>query len=291
MLLDTLASLALTVEVYAATDEVERVKNRGLERIGGDFFLDGSFGSHTAWLSKPYLSAPPPGSSPTGLRYISDDHLFSFFQAAQSAGLQTGVHAIGDAAIEQAIRTWEKVAEQVGVAKLREQGHRIEHFECSNEEHLARAAGLGLKASVQPAFDRYWGGPDGLYARRIGWRRASSMNRFRSMLRAGVVVGAGSDSTVTPLDPFLQMACLRTHHVDKESLDSIEAMAVHTYGSYSLARHDPHKGLIHRGNRADVALLDRDPVTSDPDELLHTEVVGTWIAGKRVWPLDQAEAQ
>ena len=288
---DAILESALDVSPFIGTTDVARVKEIGLPRIGGDLFLDGSFGSHTAWMSEPYTSTPPSGSGPTGIGYRDDDELFEFFFAAQEAGLMTGVHAIGDAAIEQAIATWEKVADKVGVDAVRSLGHRIEHFECASDDHIRRAAELNLSASVQPAFDRFWGGENGLYAERIGWERASQMNRFKAMLNAGLVVGAGSDSTVTPLDPFLQMAALREHHVPEERLGPRVALMLHTYGGQALMRgvSAETRGAIHAGRRADLAWLDRDPVTSSVEGLLETTVRGTWIGGRRVWPADEAE--
>jgi predicted amidohydrolase YtcJ len=283
--------VALNVPIYLGTNEVERVYDLGFRRIGGDYFLDGSFGSHTAWFAEPYAEAPPSGSSPTGVSYRGDDELYDFFGRAQARGMQVGVHAIGDAAIEQAIGTWEKVAADVGDDHVRRHAHRLEHFECASDDHLARARRLGLRASVQPAFDRFWGGPDGLYSRRIGWERASKMNRFDSMLRATLVVGAGSDSTVTPLDPFLQMASLRRHSVDEQSLDAATALRLSTVGPAELAPLEGPRGLIAPGAWADFALLDRDPLESEPDELVKTEVLGTWITGERVWPEPEAEAR
>ncbi len=290
--MDAVAETALHVSPFIGTMDVERVKETGLPRIGGDMFLDGSFGSHTAWMSEPYVSTPPSGSGPTGISYRNEDDLFEFFFAAQEAGLMTGVHAIGDAAIEQAISTWEKVADKVGLDAVRSLGHRIEHFECASDEHIARAANLSLGASVQPCFDRYWGGEDGLYSERIGWERASQMNRFKSMLEAGLIVGAGSDSTVTPLDPFLQMAALREHHLPEQRLGPRVALMLHTYGGQALMREPSASklGAIAPGRRADLALLDRDPVTSPTEDMLETQVLGTWIAGTRVWPKAEAES-
>ena len=289
--METVAETALHVSPFVGTMEVERVTEMGLPRIGGDMFLDGSFGSHTAWMTEPYASTPPSGSTPTGISYRDDDELFEFFFAAQEAGLMTGVHAIGDAAIEQAIATWEKVADKVGNEAVRTLGHRIEHFECATDDHIARAAKLNLGASVQPAFDRFWGGPDGLYSQRIGWDRAAGMNRFKSMLDAGLVVGAGSDSTVTPLDPFLQMAALREHHVEEQRIGPRVALMLHTYGGQALMRgaSAAKLGAIEAGRRADLAVLDRDPVTASVEGMLETEVLGTWIAGERVWPKAEAD--
>lgn len=261
----------------------------GLKQIGGDFFLDGSFGSHTAWLSEPYTSPPPSGSGSTGIAYRSDEDLYTFFRDSQRADLQVGVHAIGDAAIEQCIATWERVAKDAGVEAVRSKGHRIEHFECASNSHMRRAAALGIRPSVQPAFDHYWGGESGLYAERIGVERALEMNRFHSMITAGLMLAAGSDSTVTPLDPFLQMSSLRAHHVRAERLDAVTALELHTLAPARLAGHEDIKGDIVEGAEADLALLDRDPLAVDTDELLGTEVLGTWVAGQRVWPEEEAE--
>ncbi|HEX2295319.1 MAG TPA: amidohydrolase family protein [Actinomycetota bacterium] len=284
---EALAGTALQVVLYVATDEVARVRDMGLPRIGGDYFLDGSFGSHTAWLSEPYASAPPDGTPVTGISYRDDAALLELFREAQASFLQMGVHAIGDAAIEQAVSTWEKVAADVGDDAVRSLGHRIEHFECATDDHIERAARLGLRASVQPAFDLYWGGTDGLYASRIGDGRALDMNRFGTMAARGVSLGAGSDSTVTPLDPFLQMSALRGHHVAAERLDAAAALEMHTVGSRALAG-DATAGVIAAGQRADLVLVDRDPLTTD--DVAGTEGAGTWIAGERVWPPAEAEA-
>lgn len=288
---DAIAPVALDVAPFFGTTEVDRVKEMGLPRIGGDWFLDGSFGSHTAWMSEPYPGEVPAGSTPTGIAYRSDDEVFEFFLDGQQAGLQVAVHAIGDAAIEQCIAAWERVAEKVGLEAVRGKGHRIEHFECATDDHIARALRLGLRASVQPAFDHYWGGTDKLYSRRIGWERARMMNRFGSMHRAGLLMAAGSDSTVTPLDPFLQMHALRHHHVPGESLDAATALSMNTRGPAEIAGLGHSKGTIEVGMRADLAWLDRDPLTVDNEDLLDTEVLGTWIAGQRVWPQAEADTE
>lgn len=287
---EAISDVALDIITYVGTTEVQKVAEIGFNRVGGDLFLDGSFGSHTAWMSTPYLTPPPAGTPENGIAYRTDEELLEVFLQAQRAGMQVGVHAIGDAAIDQAISTWEKVAEIEGRPAVRALGHRIEHFECASDDHIERAAGLALRASVQPAFDLFWGGEDGLYAQRIGWERARGMNRFASMLNAGLLVGAGSDSTVTPLDPFLQLKALRAHHVPDEQVGRIEALRLHTMGARALAEGPSLAGSLTVGAPADLAWLDRHPAETEVDKLGDTQVLGTWVLGERVWPEPEAES-
>ena len=117
------------------------------------------------------------------------------------------------------------------------------------------------------------------------------MNRFATMKGAGVRLGGGSDSTVTPLDPFLALASLRDHHVRAESLSPADALEVMTTGVARLAPHEGRRGMLAEDQWADLAWVDRDPLEVDVDSLLETEVLGTWVAGKRVWPEAEAEAR
>jgi predicted amidohydrolase YtcJ len=89
------------------------------------------------------------------------------------------------------------------------------------------------------------------------------------------------------------MASLIDHHLPEERLTGLEALSVHTLGSFALARtRSPRRGQmapdIH--SPADLAWLDRDPVTATVEDLLATRVLGTWIRGVRVWPQGEAEA-
>ena len=147
----------------------------------------------------PYMDAPG-----VGIIYHVDDELVAFFRAGHTAGLQVGVHAIGDRAIEQVITVWERVYAALDSRErrhFRARRHRIEHFEMASAAQVERAAMLGLAVSVQPTFDRYWGAPGGLYDTGLGWERAGTMNPFRMMIDRGIEVGAGighSDYAVRP---------------------------------------------------------------------------------------------
>lgn len=270
----------IDVKPYLATTDIGRVLEAGLDCIGGDLFLDGSIGSRTAAMTSAYSDDPT-----EGVLYHSDEEIIGFFADATRAGLQAGVHAIGDAAIEQALRCMEEAIiasgpeGAVGARRLR---HRIEHFECASDLQLDRAATLGVVASVQPMFDGYWGGLDGMYATRLG-PRAAGMNPFAKMLSRGVVVAGGSDSTVTPLDPFLGMAAAVGHKTPGSGVDPDSALLMFTRWAAVAGRQETERGSIAPGLRADLVLVPADPRGEDPAQLSEMPVMTTWVGGSPVF--------
>src|SRR6185436_5235860 len=114
------------------------------------------------------------------------------------AGIQAGFHAIGDGALDAVTAGFREAAGLVGAEAIRRARHRIEHVEMVDASMIATLGDLGVVASVQPAFDRLWGGESGMYVERLGAERGQSLNPFAAMAAAGVVLAFGSDSPVTP---------------------------------------------------------------------------------------------
>jgi predicted amidohydrolase YtcJ len=261
-----------------ATMDVPRAVELGLRAIGGDLAADGSIGARTAALTEPYLDGG------RGVCFFHEDELAGFFRDGHDAGLQVGMHAIGDRAIEHVLRAWERVYRTLDSRErrhFRARRHRIEHFELASPEQVERAAVLGLAASVQPAFDAAWGFPGGLYERAIGPERAFAMNPFRTMLERGLEVGAGSDAPVTPLDPWLAVAALETHHDPAQRLTRLEAIRLHTVGGARLGHHDEKKGVLEAGAHADFAAYDLDP--SETEEVRGLRPILTVSLGREVY--------
>lgn len=261
ILLGHRSRLPLEVVPYVGTTDVARVIDLGLTTIGGDVSMDGSVGARTAWLREPYADAPGYGVS-----YFADDELAGFFHDGHVAGVQVAVHAIGDAAIEQVVRTWERVygsLDSRGRRHFRARRHRVEHFELVDGELIERAAALGLAASVQPSFDAEWGWPGGLYESGLGEGRASRMNPFRSILQRGLEMGAGSDSPVTSIDPLRGVATFEQHHDPTQRLTREQAIRIHTVGSARLAHQEDKKGALAPGSHADFAAYEADPFLAE----------------------------
>src|SRR5215218_2967999 len=110
LLLDRVETLPIEVVGYWGDLDLEYVADRKLAQIGGDLFLDGSLGSHTAALSTPYEDRP----DTCGVLYHSDEELTELYVRASQAGIQVGVHAIGNVAIGQALRCTRRAMKAVG---------------------------------------------------------------------------------------------------------------------------------------------------------------------------------
>jgi predicted amidohydrolase YtcJ len=261
VLLEHRQQLPADVVVYVADEDIPWILDMGLETIGGDLSLDGSIGARTAALTEPYADG-----GDAGTLNADDDRVAEFFHSAHTAGLQASVHAIGDAAIEQAIRAWERVYQSLDSRQrrhFRARRHRIEHVEMANEAMIERAAMLGLGLSVQPAFDAVWGQRGQLYEQRLGRARAATMNPFTTFVGRGLVVGGGSDSPITELDPMFGVWALENHHDPSERMTREEAVHMWTSGGAALAHQEEKKGRLAPGMHADFAVYEADPMDAE----------------------------
>ncbi|MFA9428712.1 amidohydrolase [Egicoccus sp. AB-alg2] len=242
--------------------EVEIPIARDLRTVGGDLFLDGSLGSHTAALCEPYSDRP----STSGHLELDDDTLTDWLEEATRAGLQTGVHAIGDAAISQVVRCWRAVAARLEHADgdaIRRLRHRVEHGEVLPPPLLDDLAELGLVVSAQPMFEHRWGGPDGMYRSRLGARRASWSNPYRALADRGVGLAFGSDTNVTPMDPWGTVWAAEHRHRPEHAVTRLEAVSMSTLGGRYAARQERWVGVVRAGMRADLAAFEGDPYAAD----------------------------
>jgi predicted amidohydrolase YtcJ len=267
------AVLPVRVISKTCTTNVTKAKRLGGRLFGGDIFVDGSIGSRTAALTRAYDDAPT-----RGLLYLRVEELTDLFAEAAASGLSLGVHAIGDAAIEQAIGAWEEVASRRGsLGGLRPS---IDHFEIATPEHIRRAAKLGILLSMQPAFDYLWGGTGEMYETRLGPERARSMNLLTTARRLGCTVCAGSDSPVTPLSALLGIHSGMNHHVPEERLSAEDMLRTYTCDAARLAFLEHECGTLTPGKLADLVLLDRPLDRTSPGAIKDINVLKTVVGGE-----------
>ncbi|MEH0632277.1 amidohydrolase [Streptomyces bottropensis] len=233
---------------YWAERDVDKARALGAVGAAGDLFVDGALGSHTACLHEPYADA-----AHTGTAYLDAAAVAAHVVACTETGLQAGFHAIGDAAVASVVEGVRAAAEKVGLARVRAARHRVEHVEMLTPESVAAFAELGLTASVQPAFDALWGGAEGMYAERLGPERARTLNPFAALLRAGVPLAFGSDSPVTPLDPWGTVRAAAFHRTPEHRVSVRAAFTAHTRGGWRAVGRDD-AGVLVPGAPADYAV-------------------------------------
>jgi len=263
-------------------------------RIGGlKGFADGSLGSSTALFFEPYADAP----NTRGLLFdqmLPEGAMLRRVEAADRAGLQVMIHAIGDEANYRILELFREVAEKNGP---RDRRFRIEHAQHLRPGEIPRFARQRVIASMQP----YHAADDGRWCdKRIGPARSRYTYAFRSLLDAGATLAFGSDWTVAPLNPFEGLKAAVTRQtldgkhpngwVPEEKITLEEALRAYTVGS-AVAEFQEHlKGTLTPGKLADFVLLDRDIFRTDPAELDRANVWLTVVDGKIVWESPEMRA-
>lgn len=244
-------------------------------------FVDGSLGSTTALMFESYRDQP----NTRGLFVTPEDSLRRWIGAADSAGLQVAVHAIGDRANALLLDIYDSVARAHGP---RDRRFRIEHAQHLRAADIPRFAALGVIPSMQP----YHVADDGRWAaKRIRPDLIRTTYAFRSLLAAGARLAFGSDWTVAPLDPRAGLEAAVTRQtldgrnpegwVPEEKITLEDALRAYTatnaYGAFA----EGVRGMLKSGYRADLVVFDRD-LTRIPPGSLDQARVNTTIVGGRV---------
>ena len=224
---------------------------------------DGSLNTRTAYCHEPYG-----GGSDRGVQNHDRDDLIELLTCARSSGFLAAIHAIGDAAAHEALAAFRATGASGS----------IEHAQLMTAVDIAQLAELGVRASVQPAHLL----DDRDVTERLWADRAERCFPWRRLLDAGVDVAFGSDAPVAPLDPWIAMAAAVHRSADErapwnpaEAISAAEALAASVDGADTLAV----------GRRADLVLLDRDPLEPLDDSaavaahLRAVQIEGTMRAG------------
>jgi predicted amidohydrolase YtcJ len=272
--LDRIPSLPLRLVFFYQTTDVQRVLKLGLPRIGGCILLDGDVAPRTAALSEPYVDDP----ACYGTLYYSQQEIDDFVLEAHTAGLQVAMHAVGDAAVEQALDAYEAA---LAAYPRDDHRHRIEHCEVIREKQIERARRLGVALAIQPPFNHYW--DHTTYFDSIGEERASRVDPVRSLIRPGLLVAGGSDSTVTPLGPLIGVHAAVNHSLPHERVSVRQALELYTTNAARIGFQEQDKGSLVAGKLGDLVVLGADPFAVGPGQIIDIPVEMTVIGGEIVF--------
>jgi len=261
--------------IFFQTMDVGKVQKRKLPRIGGCFrlALDGCFGSEDAALLEPYANNP----DNTGFLSYTQEQVDGFCIKANRLGLQIAVHAIGDAAVEQALTALEAAWRDDPRPDAR---HILIHACLMNEAQQERAAALKLVIATQPAF-LYWRHEPQEYLDRIlGGKRSNAVLPLKSWVEKGIIVTAGSDAPCTIPDPIQGIHYACNHPCPAESLSPLDALRMHTAWAAYSSFDEGRRGALSETLLCDFVVLSDNPLTM-PVEALHTlKVEAVYFRGK-----------
>ncbi len=282
-------TLTLRVSNYVPLPDwrsmAESVRVRGpgddwIRTAGVKGFVDGSLGSTTALMYQPYRDAP----ATRGLFVTPEDSLRRWIGAADSAGIQVVVHAIGDRANALLLAIFDSVTRAHGP---RDRRFRIEHAQHLRFSEIPRFAELEVIPSMQP----YHAADDGRWAwKRIGPELIKGTYAFRSLLDSGARLNCGSDWTVAPLSPLAGIQAAVTRQtldganpegwVPEQKITVEEALRCYTannaYGVFAEAR----RGILRPGFLADLVVLDRDLTRIAPAGIEQARILATIVGGR-----------
>lgn len=253
-------------------------------RIGGlKGFMDGSLGSHTAAMLKPFTDAP----EYSGFLINDIDDMRDWVTSADAAGLQVMVHAIGDSAIRDLLDIFHDAAQKNGA---RDRRFRMEHAQHIHPDDIKRFAIQDVIASMQP----YHAIDDGRWAEKvIGVERARTTYAFRSLIDDGARVAFGSDWSVAPATPIEGIYAAVTRQtldganpggwVPEQRLTVEQALRAYTSEAAYASFDEGSKGMLKTGMLADFVLLDRDLTAIPGNEIRQTRVLETYVGGRRVF--------
>jgi len=248
------------------------------------FFADGVVENETGALLQPYCS----GLHGHGQRNWEGDSLAVAAARVDDLGLQIHIHAIGDAAVRQALDAVEFVQRRNGP---RDRRPVIAHAQLVDDADIGRFAELGVIANMQPLWAQMDALMTVLTVPRLGSQRADRQYRMATLLGTGATLALGSDwpvSSGAPLEGIAVGASRRTAEGDpaggwtpQEILPIERALSAYTAGVAYQAFAESSWGTIVPGASADLVWLDRDPRSADPLDLPSITVRATYLSGRR----------
>ncbi|MCU6496379.1 amidohydrolase [Rugamonas sp. A1-17] len=286
----------LTTRVYAmigdTTADFDELSKEGpLKSYGNDvyalaavkLYADGALGSRGAALLAPYSDMP----STSGLLFYPNSEMLAKMNKAMKAGYQVNIHAIGDAGNRQILDAYAQLIPKYNNVELR---HRIEHAQVVALEDIPRFKALGIIPSMQPTHAT---SDQNMAEQRVGHERIKGAYAWRTFLDQGSRIACGSDFPVESPNPFegLHAAVTRQNNAGvpaggwykNQAMTLTEAFRCFTLDAAYAAHQENVIGTLEPGKWADFIVIDRDLFKVPAEQIGKTQVLQTWMGGKRVY--------
>ena len=295
--------IAYSQDVSETQEQIRRVARHPLRQgdamlrvVGIKMFQDGGMLTGSAYMHEPWgvskiYSITDPDYR--GVLFIPKEDLLPIVRTTVESGLQYTAHSVGDAAVDNLIDVYEQIGKTL---PLRDTRPCITHCNFMSRESVRRMARLGIAADMQPAW---------LYldtrtlTNQFGYERLRYFQPLRSIFEAGGIVGGGSDHmqkigslrSTNPYNPFLGMWITITRRAKwhegqlhpQEQLSREQAIRLYTVNNAYLVFLDPQIGSLEVGKLADLIVIDRDLLNCPVNEIKDTQVLQTYLEGKRIY--------
>ena len=252
-------------------------------RMGGlNLVLDGALASRGAWLKTGYADAP----GQRGMELIPSTQLRNMMSRAAMDNFQIAVDAVGDAANSELL----DAITELGQTYKGDRRWRIEQAQIVDPSDLPRFGQNGIVASMQPAravADRR------MATARLGEARINGAYAWKAMLDNRVPLTFGSDVPTETPNPFVGMAVAMSREdragqpiggwMPQQRVSFEAALDGYTRQAALAGFAEKRFGSLIPGQRADFVIIDRDISVSRPADIRATQVLETWIGGKRVY--------
>lgn len=268
------AESGFQIRVFMQSMTPEKAIKRKLPRIGGCFecALDGCYGSMDAAMKEPYE-----GTQNTGVLYYTDEQVTEFCKKANRAGLQIEMHAIGDAAFDQATRALKAALDDFPREDHR---HGIIHDCLPTEEGIRICKDYHIQMPIQTSFINWPQEPDAYLEKILGTDRNRRLNPVGDFVRNGIVISAGSDAPCTDPDPMLWIHNAVNHPAQGQSISVYEALRMCTYNGYYATFDEKERGSLEVGKIADMVILDANPYEVEQSKLKDIQIEQLYLGGK-----------
>ncbi|WP_136709244.1 amidohydrolase [Agromyces sp. H66] len=291
-------------------------RTRGLEQIpelvekreryrGGRFaatsikiMQDGVAENFTASMLEPYGDGHGHVTDNSGISFVDPAVLNPAAAELDALGFQLHFHAIGDRAVRECL---DAVEHAIAVNGRGDHRHHIAHIQVVHPEDVPRFRELGVAANMQSLWAALEPQMVELTLPFLGSPRDAWQYPFGDLMRAGAVLAAGSDWSVSTPDPLaaIHTAVNRTAapaytegeygpFLPEQAIDLATSLTAYTAGSAWVNHLDQVTGTIETGKFADLVVLDRDPFAGPASEIAATRVLQTFVEGDRVYAAPDA---
>lgn len=244
-------------------------------------YADGSLGSRTALLKKPYQDDP----SKMGILVTPSDSVRRICELAYKYGYQVNTHCIGDSAVRLILEIYGSVLKSKNDLRW-----RIEHAQVVDSSDLHYFSDFSVIPSVQATHatsDMYWS------EKRLGSKRITEAYAYKTLLNQNGWLPNGTDFPIEKVSPILTFyAAVARRDLNGHpkqgfqmgnALTREQALRSITIWAARSNFMENQSGSLELGKNADFTILDQDMMQIPISRIPMVKVLHTFVNGEKVY--------